>query len=177
MTTDRELVDRVQAGELEAFAVLLSRYERSVWAVVHAEVREPRLARHVTLSTLRRAYRKLSRLPVTSEFGPWLLRIARRQAFHILQTRPISSGATGCSGSVGDEFEASGPDWIQNERLLGLLTRLNEKERRLVGLYYFDNLNLSEISDVVGQPVARIKRLISHAVYRLEDWWEREHDQ
>lgn len=175
MTTDLELVNRVRTGEIQAFANLVERYERTVLAVVQAEVRDPEAAQDLTESTLLLAYRHLGKLPDGSQFGPWLLRLARRKSIEVVRKTPVELGAV-----VGDSTPSWGSfdsAWIDHEHILGLVTRLPEEERRLVGLRYFDNHSLTEIAELVGEPVEVVTRQISRAVMRLQFWWEREQEQ
>ena len=176
MTTDLELVERVRAGETQAFAQLIERYERSVLAAVQAELRDPETAQDVTKTSMLLAYRHLARLPDGSQFGPWLLRIARRKSIEVVRSMPVPVGAGDGLGEL-DDFYASDPEWIEHEHVLGLVARLPEEERRLVGLRYFDNHSLAEIAIVVGDPVDLVARQISRAMTRLQYWWSREQEQ
>jgi len=175
VATDQELVNRVRSGDVEAFASLARRYERSVLAIIQAEVRDPLMAQDVTAVTLSRAYRGLAKLPVDSPFGPWLLKIARRQTVNVLRSMPIPVGP-GNRLSDSDRFHSYDDEWIENEHLLGLLARLPAEERRLIGLRFFDNHSLSEIANVVDRPVEQVTRQIANAVARLKYWWEWEQE-
>ena len=173
MATDRELVDQVRAGDLQAFAPLIERYERSVLAVVQAELRDQEMAQDVTERALLLAYRHLAKLTDGAQFGPWLLRIARRQSIEAVRLMPVAVGAGGSESSdIG--FDTGESEWITHEHILGLVARLPEDERRVVGLRYFDDHSLAEIADLVGEPADQVARQFSRAVMRLEFWWQRE---
>ncbi|MBS0203438.1 MAG: sigma-70 family RNA polymerase sigma factor [Planctomycetes bacterium] len=177
MTTDLELVNRVRTGEIQAYARLVERYERTVLAVVLAEVRDPDAAQKLTESTLVSAYRRLEKLPDGSQFGPWLLRLARRKSIEVVRKAPVGVGAAVGSDDSDASFDGFDPDWIGHEHVLGLVARLPEDERRLVGLRYFDNHTPKEIAELEETPVEQVTRQISRAVMRLQFWWEREQDQ
>lgn len=173
MTTDQELVKRVQAGDVQAFAALAERYERSVLAVVQAELRDPMTARKVAKKTLVRAFRQLSRLDDGSRFGSWLLKLARRQSINAVRAMPISIEARIAEGETRDRCD---PEWIEHEHMLGLVTRLPDEDRRLIGLRYFDNHTVPEIAALVGYPMDQVTRRISLAHMRLQYWWSREQE-
>jgi len=164
----------VQAGDIQAFAALVERYERSVLAVVQAELRDPEKARNVAKSTLVRAFRRLPKLDDGSQFGPWLLKLARRQSINAVRAMPVPVGP-GVATGYGDD-ERYDPDWIEHEHVLGLVTRLPDEDRRLIGLRYFDNYSLSEIADLVGYPMDQVTRRMSLAHMRLQYWWSREQE-
>jgi len=74
-TSDQDLVRQTMAGEQRAFEVLVHRYQRLVFRVIHgiapgAEVED--IAQEVFL----RAYRSLGQVRHDSRLGPWLIRIA-----------------------------------------------------------------------------------------------------
>jgi RNA polymerase sigma-70 factor (ECF subfamily) len=173
VTTDQELVERVQAGDVQAFAALVERYERSVLAVVQAELRDPKAARKVAKRTLVRAFRRLSTLDDGSQFGSWLLKLARRQSINAVRTMPISVGVKTAEGNTHGRCD---PEWIEHEHMLGLVTRLPDEDRRLIGLRYFDNHTLPEIAALVGYPMDLVTRRISLAHMRLQYWWSREQE-
>jgi RNA polymerase sigma-70 factor (ECF subfamily) len=173
VTTDQELVERVQAGDVQAFAALVERYERSVLAVVQAELRDPKAARKVAKRTLVRAFGRLSKLDDGSQFGPWLLKLARRQSINAVRAMPTAVGAKTADGKQHDGYD---PEWIEHEHMLGLVTRLPDEDRRLIGLRYFDNHTLPEIAALVGYPMDQVTRRISLAHMRLQYWWSREQE-
>lgn len=174
MTTDRELVSRVQAGDVEAFAALVERYERSVLAIVQAELRCPEAARNVAKITLVRAFRRISKLEDGTQFGPWLLKQARRQSINAVRSMPTAAQTVMPKGESADH--RCDPEWIEHERMLGLVTRLPDEDRRLIGLRYFDDYTLPEIAIVVGSSTDQVIRRISLAQKRLQYWWSREQE-
>lgn len=174
MITDLELVNRVRNGDLEAFEFLAERYERSVLAMAQAELREPQQAQEVTESVLLLAFRSLDLLEDGSLFGPWLLRLARRQSIEAVRTMPIPVGAG--SSLSDDEIDYCDPEWLEHEQLLGLIARLPSDERRLIGLRYFDNHSLPTIAAIVGTPIEQLESQISRALTRLNLRWEREQE-
>lgn len=177
MTTDFELVKRVQSGETQAFARLIERYERSVLAVVQAELRDPDLAQDVTKDTLLLAFRRLGKLDDGSRFGPWLLRLARRRSIDAVRRMPVAvGGPSELEESHGVTDGCCDPDWIDHEHLLGLVARLPDEARRLVGLRYFDNHSEQKIAELVGSPIDHVKRQMSLAMMRLQYWWTREQE-
>lgn len=174
MATDLDLVNQVRIGNLQAFARLVERYERSVLAVVQAEVRDPEMAQDVAERSLLLAFRRLGNLSDGSQFGPWLLRMARRLSIEAVRSMPVAAGMISGAEGSGDDIDWGNPEWIEHEHLLGLVARLPEDERRIVGLRYFDNHSLAQIADLVGQPIDQVARQFSRAVMRLDFWWKRE---
>lgn len=79
--------------------------------------------------------------------------------------------------TIGFEaFADAGPSpsmaFEQRERQAGLaaaITQLPERSRRVLALYYIDELTLKEIGEVLGVTESRVCQLHSEAVQRLKD--------
>ena len=58
--------------------------------------------------------------------------------------------------------------FILKESLAKAIERLTEKERTVVSLFYFEELSLSEIAEVMCLSPSRISQLHSKAILRLK---------
>src|SRR4051812_7249118 len=87
MSSDKEIVEAVCAGDRTAFAVLVARYERAVLSLAVAIVRDFSLADDVAQDAFVLAFEKLSSLTNRAAFGPWILKIARRRAYRVLREK------------------------------------------------------------------------------------------
>jgi RNA polymerase sigma factor for flagellar operon FliA len=54
------------------------------------------------------------------------------------------------------------------DRLADAITRLPEREKLVVALYYYENLTLREIGEVLGVSESRVSQLHTKAVLRLK---------
>src|SRR5262245_13504740 len=86
---DADLVARVKCGEADAFRSLVDRYQRSVFAMALAQLRDRHEAEDIAQATFLLAYRRISTLTDNSKFGPWLMKIARRQIIDVARRRKI----------------------------------------------------------------------------------------
>jgi RNA polymerase sigma factor for flagellar operon FliA len=69
---------------------------------------------------------------------------------------------------AGDSETPSGAEFGERKRLLAAaIGDLAEKERLVVGLYYYEGLTLKEIGQVLGVTEARVSQIHSKAVTRL----------
>jgi RNA polymerase sigma-70 factor, ECF subfamily len=74
---DDLLVRRFCAGELRAFEVLVTKYQRRIAALINTSVRNDSVAEELTQETFLRAYRGLPNFRFESAFSTWLYTIAR----------------------------------------------------------------------------------------------------
>lgn len=79
-TADLALVERVLAGQRDAFAPLMRRYNQRVYRAVRAIVRDDHEAEDVTQQAYVLAFRKLAQFRGQARFGTWLTRIAVHEA-------------------------------------------------------------------------------------------------
>jgi RNA polymerase sigma factor for flagellar operon FliA len=80
--------------------------------------------------------------------------------------------------SVADIYYPSQEEWLEmkerKERLAALIDSLSDKEKLVLSLMYYENLNVTEISEVMGLHKSRISQLHSQAMKRLRIAIEKE---
>src|SRR5207244_7976000 len=74
--TDRELMQRLGAGDREALAPLMQRHSRRVYRIALSYLRDPDDALDAVQDTFVKAFENASRWNARSEVAPWLMRIA-----------------------------------------------------------------------------------------------------
>lgn len=91
MTTEREgeqlLVERVQAGDRQAFDLLVAKYQRRLMRLVSRLVHDPAEAEDVVQETFIKAFRALRHFRGESAFYTWLYRIGINTAKNFLVTQ------------------------------------------------------------------------------------------
>jgi len=128
----------------------------------------------VAQATLLLAFRRLETLRDAAKFGPWLMRIGRRQAVEAVRSRRVPMGVP-LDGSESEKTGDANPQsWIEHEHLLSLVARLPDRERILVGYRYFDGHSMAEIAAITGRPIGTVTKQLSRAIARLRSWWEEE---
>jgi RNA polymerase sigma-70 factor, ECF subfamily len=84
---DLQLVNRVLAGEKQAFEELVRRHERRVYRVTLAITGSPEDAEEATQETFIRVYRHLAQFRRESRFTTWLTRVAVNEALQVRRAR------------------------------------------------------------------------------------------
>lgn len=72
---------------------------------------------------------------------------------------------------ISDESETPGDKAEKNETkelLLDAIKKLDEKERLIITLYYYENLNYAEIAKVIGVTVSRVSQVHSKIIEALK---------
>ena len=84
---DDRLVRDALAGQQDAYAGLLQRYERLVFSLIMRLVRDPGVAEELAQETFLKAFRRLDTFDRQRGFSAWLLRIAHNTAIDALRRR------------------------------------------------------------------------------------------
>ena len=101
---DQALVERVQAGDRQAFGLLVAKYQRRLLRLVSRLVRDPAEAEDVAQEAFIKAYRALPNFRGESAFYTWLYRIGVNTAKNWLAANglrmptntEIESAISGC---------------------------------------------------------------------------------
>lgn len=172
------LVERLRAGEMEAFSELVNEYQPLVYSVTLRIVREAEEARDVTQETFLKIFRHFNHFRGDASLKTWVCRIAVNQALNSqrwwkrrrreemrsldepLDDERMSLGATLASHSDSPEAEAIARErQSQLERALGGLKkdfRIAVALRDIEGMSYEEIASILEIS--VGTVKSRIAR-------------------
>jgi RNA polymerase sigma-70 factor (ECF subfamily) len=170
MRSDAEIVRVVLRGDRDAFAVLVGRHERAVWATAWAVLRDHHAAADAAQDAFLLAFRRLDRLSRPDRFGAWLLRIARRESVRIARRRardPCRSIGGGDADAVGIAGPSSRLS-AGSEEILAALAGLPEHERVVVSMRYLDLLPVAEIAAALDRPVGTVTKQLSRAIARLK---------
>jgi RNA polymerase sigma-70 factor (ECF subfamily) len=173
---DQLLVERVQAGDRQAFGLLVSKYQRKLLRLVSRLVRDPAEAKDVAQETFIKAYRALPNFRGESAFYTWLYRIGMNTAKNWLASSGRRMSQT--SSLDGDEDESppdsdqlrddETPERVLMSRQIGetvnaAMERLPEDLRTAITLREIDGLSYEEISDVMNCPIGTVRSRIFRA--------------
>jgi RNA polymerase sigma-70 factor (ECF subfamily) len=169
MESDSELVRMAVSGDRQAYERLFRRHERSVLASVLAVLGDYHTAQDVAQEAFAVAYAKLGTLCKRSSFGPWVRKIARREAIDIRRTRRRHRAAAPSALEVCDPSQDGCLD-EENCLLLEAVARLPRHEQEVLTLRYFDGHSVKTISEMTGRPVGTVTMQLSRARSRLHKW-------
>jgi RNA polymerase sigma-70 factor, ECF subfamily len=175
--SDVSLVQRAQAGDREAFRVLVERHSRSVFKLAFRLTGNEQDADEVVQESFIRAHRRLERFESRSTFSTWLYRIAANCAVDLLRARkhhePLEPESPG-TGPVAAHAIATAPD--QERHVLGgqiqarvrsALAHLTERERMAFVLRHVEGLSIEEIAQQMNLRTNATKHSIFRAVRKM----------
>ncbi len=167
---DREVIERIRGGDIEAYEVLLNRYRGWVLAIVLKHV-PPDRAEELAHVVFVEAYRALPGYRGAAEFRYWLAGIAVRQcsAFWRREARRPAVPASGLNdkardwldraaqAEAGAAFERESDRRAAREVLDYALARLPAEDRTLMILLYIEDRSVREIARLSGWSPVNVK--------------------
>jgi RNA polymerase sigma-70 factor (ECF subfamily) len=171
---DAELVADVRDGHVEAFGLLVGKYQRPLFGLVLMMVRQPAGAEEVTQDAFVRAHTHLHRYDASRPFYPWLATIAVRLAHNWLHQHARIVRREGASIDEVDTGQAPRAlhDLIADERnrqMWSAVAALPSGERTAAFLYYRDELSVADIAGALGVTTGTVKTLLFRARRHLRE--------
>lgn len=180
MTTEREcdqmLVDRVRAGDKQAFDMLVAKYQRRLMRLLSRIMHDPSEAEDVVQETFIKAYRALRHFRGDSAFYTWLYRIGINTAKNFLATQgrrtPLHAeiDADHAEGfSDGDNLrDINTPESMLASKQIAhtvnaAMDALPLDLRTAIALREIEGLSYEEISDIMACPIGTVRSRIFRA--------------
>jgi RNA polymerase sigma-70 factor (ECF subfamily) len=174
--SDRELAERLQRRETQAMADLYDRFGRLAYSVIYNVVRDTGIAEDLLQETFLRIWNRMAGFDAQrGALGPWLLTVARNRAIDYIR----SAGARNDKNSfeleerehqslfIDAELDLQNRD--QSKRIRAALEKLNEKQRRVIELAYYEGLSQSEMAEKMGEPLGSVKTWVRMALKKLRE--------
>jgi RNA polymerase sigma-70 factor (ECF subfamily) len=114
-----------------------------------------------------RAWRFASRCRSPGRPEPWVRAIARREALRLMARRPAPHSNLEDAGVVGDDDHAECVE--RRADVVEALGRLDEQDRRLLLMQYWQERTCSETAAELGMPVGTVKIRLHRSRKRLAD--------
>lgn len=168
-----ELVRLAQVGDRDALGELVTRLERTVYAIVFRRLRNASEAAEVTQDVFVQVVRKLGQLREAERFPGWLKRIAIRMAINRAVRRPKEVCSDGEPIAMARAAGETPFDrMVRSEKADAVwsgLDELRDLDRKTLVAFYIEGQSLQEMSDAFASPIGTIKRRLHMARNRLRD--------
>lgn len=168
-TTDAELVAASRGGDAAAFGRIVERYQRAVHAVSYSGTRDRALSDDVAQDTFVTAWRQLVALREIERLPAWLCGIARNLARAAQRRRgretPLGDHDLVTRHSPFDAVSEHEADQL----VAAALTRLPEKYREPMVLFYCEGESVKSVADALGISEAATHQRLSRGRQQLAE--------
>jgi len=166
---DAELIDASRRGDHNAFAQIVERYQRAVYAVSLSHVHDRALCDDITQDTFVTAWRQLDELRDPERLPAYLCGIARNLARDARKRRRFEGDMPERETAAnGTPFESLSN--AESDRLLSLaLDAVPAKYREPLVLFYFEQRGADDIARVLGISEATAHQRLSRGRKHLAE--------
>ena len=173
---DRQLVERAQRGDKQAFGLLVEKYQRKLARLLSRFIRDPAEVEDVTQEAFIKAYRALPAFRGDSAFYTWLYRIGINTAKNYLM-------ALGRRAPTSTEVEAEDAEGFEEgEQLRDINTpesvllsneiaetvnrtieQLPEELRKAIQMREIEGMSYEDIAEAMNCPIGTVRSRIFRA--------------
>jgi RNA polymerase sigma-70 factor (ECF subfamily) len=176
---DADLLERAQAGDVQAFEMLVVKYQRRIERLISRMVRDVDLVPDIAQETFIRAYKALPQFRGESAFYTWLYRIAvntAKKTLGDLQRDPVITESA--LAARNDDDETSSPEVEQShgetpEAILAsreiartvntAIDALPDDLRQAILLREIEGLSYEDIAEAMSCPIGTVRSRIFRA--------------
>lgn len=166
---DKEIIRRCLEGDIERFAELVERYQKSLYNVAYRMLRDPDEAAEVTQAAFVKAYQNLAGYNPAFEFFSWIYRmvlneaidtLARQRRVAVLDEQLPSPTATPEGELLQKEVE---------QLVEAAIEQLSVTSRVVIVLRHFAHLTYNEIGFILEIPEKTVKSRLFEARRQLAE--------
>jgi RNA polymerase sigma-70 factor (ECF subfamily) len=173
--SDKYYIERVLEGKINAFSFLVDRHKDKAYNLAFRICGNCEEAEEVAQDAFLKAFRSLKDFRMKSSFATWLYRIVYNTAISLVRNR--RKGVLSL-----EDFPADAVDFLsinkneddavedyRNSLVNFAMQKINDEERGLITLYYYNDLDTEEISKITGINKVNIKVRLFRARQKMAD--------
>jgi RNA polymerase sigma-70 factor (ECF subfamily) len=180
-TSDERLVQATLAGDDGAFAELVARHKKRIFAMAARFTRNDHELDDVCQEIFVKAYRNLSSYRVEAPFEHWLSRVGVRACYDFLRKKKRHSHDVSLEDGAGELADARAHRDRQSAEAADLLEfalpQLSADERLVVTLLELEEKSVREVAELTGWSEANVKVRAHRARRSLRNILETHHER
>jgi RNA polymerase sigma-70 factor, ECF subfamily len=171
---DKELISRLQAGDLDALGDLYDKYRHQIYRTALAITHDPSAAEDILQECFLRVHHYAHRIDGNLPIAPWLYRVtvnltytwAKHKTSKNLSLEVFIEQLVSPSGHAPDmtveRVELS-------EKVQQAIGSLPFGQKVVIVLYYMNEMSLKEIAEILDCPIGTVKSRLFHARENLKE--------
>ncbi|MGB7606098.1 MAG: sigma-70 family RNA polymerase sigma factor [Lutisporaceae bacterium] len=169
---DEDIIRLVLKGEDEQYSIIIDRYSGKLFSTAYSYTHNHEEARDLVQDILIKVYQNLHKFNIYSKFSTWLYRVAVNSCIDWSRknnSRTIKIALNYEGNDVLDSIvdENAGPEQVvmkqeHKEFVMNIVSGMPEIYKTVLILYYFEELQIQEISNIIDCP----KKTVETRLYR-----------
>jgi RNA polymerase sigma-70 factor (ECF subfamily) len=170
-----ELLGRIARQDQAAFQELYKAFSRKVFAYVLNQLKDHVRAEEVLVDTMYEVWRNPTRFRGDSQFGTWLIGIARNKALMVYRSRRPDEDHSDLDDIAETEPSDSEDGYAQlaqrqrSEGVRHCMDKLSDEHRECLHLVFYEGYSLAEVADVQRCPENTVKTRLFHARQKIKN--------
>jgi RNA polymerase sigma-70 factor (ECF subfamily) len=177
--TEQQWIAEAKAGDKDAFAKLVEKYQKPVFSVCYRMLGTPTAAEDAAQEAFIRAYQAIDRYDTSRSFATWVLSIASNYSIDQLRKKKVTilsmdneKHAWLAPPDPGPSPEKAALEKEKLGQIQSLLTSLNEVDRAAVILQYWHDYSYEEIAETLDLSSSAVKSRLFRARQLMADKWQ-----
>ena len=162
---ERTALERAREGDADAFAEILSEHEAMVFSIAFHFFGDRSVAEEIAQDVFLQLYRRVRDIDSPAHLIFWLRKVASRRCIDEIRRKRPRGISLETVGEIGMMVPAADP--LLDRLLRRLVAELPEAQRIVITLRYQEDLDPSEICDIVGMPVNTVKSHLHRGIAAL----------
>jgi RNA polymerase sigma-70 factor, ECF subfamily len=165
-----QFVEAAQAGDSDAYAALVQRFQKMAYAIASRYVGDHHLAQDLVQDAIIEAFLHLSQLKEPSAFPGWFRQIVFRQCTRVLRQAALPSSSLEAAGADLVAERDTEDLVMQAERessVRSALASLPRHEQLVAALFYGYGYTYNEVSAFLKIPITTVKKRLHSARQKL----------
>jgi RNA polymerase sigma-70 factor (ECF subfamily) len=154
---DEILVMDCQSGRVKALELLVSRWQKRLWQYAYNLTRNTDAAWDITQDSWLGVIKGIRKLHDPARFRPWIYKIVTNKANDWIR-KDKDTRRIGIEETKNYQYEEK-----KNIGVKEIAQKLEFRKKVVLSLYYFEQLNISEISLVLKIPKGTVKSRLASA--------------
>lgn len=169
MSSDAELLQQSMAGDRDAFASLVERYQNLICAVTFSGTADRELAADLAQDAFVAAWTSLPTLRDPARFRGWLCGIARNLVGKARRSAGKVAGPPDAELPDARPTAADALEDLQTQSLLrAILDEMDEASREPLVLFYWEGHSTKEVAAQLGLSVSAVEQRLSRGRRRIK---------
>lgn len=167
-----EQVKLAIGGDEKAFEYLMDIYKERLYRTAFAYVKNEQNALDLLQETVYKAYVSIDKLKEPKYFKTWITKILINGAINFINRE---KKVIFLDDNIENSLELHQGYSIEEKLdVLNCIDKLEDKYRNVIVLKYFQELTISEISEVLNCPVGTVKTYLNKALSKLRIFMNKE---
>jgi len=164
------IITQIKNGDEEAFAELIEEYKLPIYKTAKAILKDEDDVCDAIQDTALSIYKNITNLKNEKYFKTWVIRITMNKCYDIIAKRKLNDEKIlKVQSNISETNISFDNNVIEKTDLERTLDLLEEDLKKVTLLYYYDDLSITEISEILNIPKGTVKSRVFRAREKLYD--------